>query len=384
MPTVTSRVEVDGITKGVSQPFEFKFDGTRTFKGWEKPDVPEAFRLGLIVGPSGSGKSLLLREFGRELSPQWVKGKSIAAHFRDVDDATNRLTGVGLNSIPTWCSDYHVLSTGEQFRADLARKIGDNAVIDEFTSVVDRNVAKAASCALRRYVDKHDVKGMVLASCHEDIIPWLQPDWYFTTVDGLLHDGRLLRRPPITLRIYPCKRSLWSLFKSHHYFSQELSSSCYSYLATAEFDGGKEEVVGFIAALPMPSGTLQNAWRAHRTVVLPDYQGLGIGPRISDGVAQMMVDSGRRYYSRTSHPRFGGYRNNPDFQSHAEYQWVPSFGNLATRSLKRIRAKGKQDPNGMGDQRLCFSHEYVKVWGVEKRPPIRLGKTATVKRPDWL
>jgi GNAT superfamily N-acetyltransferase len=250
--------------------------------------------------------------------------------------------------------------------------------------VVDRNVAKAASCALRRYVDKHDVKGMVLASCHEDIIPWLQPDWYFTTVDGLLHDGRLLRRPPITLRIYPCKRSLWSLFKSHHYFSQELSSSCYSYLATAEFDGGKEEVVGFIAALPMPSGTLQNAWRAHRTVVLPDYQGLGIGPRISDGVAQMMVDSGRRYYSRTSHPRFGGYRNNPDFQSHAEYQWVPSFGNLATRSLKRIRAKGKQDPNGMGDQRLCFSHEYVKVWGVEKRPPIRLGKTATVKRPDWL
>lgn len=384
MPKFSSQVELDPITKGVAQPFEYKFDGSRTFTGWDRPDVPKEFGLGLIVGPSGSGKSLLLQEFGKEASPRWVKGKSVASHFEDVDDATNRLTGVGLNSIPTWCSDYHVLSTGEQFRADLARKLGNNAVIDEFTSVVDRNVAKAASCALRRYVSKHDVKGMVLASCHEDIIPWLQPDWYFTTVDGILHDGRLLRRPPITLRIYPCERSIWAVFKGHHYFSQELSSSCYSYLATAEFDEGKEEVVGFVAALPMPSGTLQNAWRAHRTVVLPDYQGLGIGPRISDGVAQMMVDSGRRYYSRTSHPRFGGYRNNPDFRNDASYEWVPSYGNLATRSLKRIRAKGKQDANGMGDQRVCFSHEYVKRWTVEKRPTIKLGASATVKRPDWL
>jgi GNAT superfamily N-acetyltransferase len=371
MKTFSSKVELDSITKGVAQPFEYTFDGTRTFVGWDKPVVPDGFRLGLLVGPSGSGKSLLLKEFGQELSPSWLVGKSVASHFQSVDDAMNRLTGVGLNSIPAWCSDYHVLSTGEKFRADLARKIDNGAVIDEFTSVVDRTVAKAASCALRRYVDKHNVTGMVLASCHEDIIPWLQPDWYFTTVDGILHDGRLLRRPPITLRIYPCERSVWALFKSHHYFSQELSSSCYSYLATAEFDGMQETVVGFVSALPMPSGTLKNAWREHRTVVLPDYQGLGIGPRISNGVAQLMVDSGRRYYSRTSHPRFGGYRNNPEFRD-AGYEWIPSYGNMATRSLKRIRSKGKQDLDGMGDQRLCFSHEYRRVWEVEKRSPIKI------------
>ena len=284
-----SQVALDPITISLSEPFDYKFNGSRTFEGWEKPRVPENFGIGLIVGPSGSGKSLLLKEFGLEKLPKWETGKSVACHFTSTDDAMDRLTGVGLNSVPVWCSDYNILSTGEKFRADLARKIGNNAVIDEFTSVVDRNVAKAASCALRRYIDKHSVKGMVLASCHEDIIPWLQPDWYFTTVDGILHDGRLLRRPEITIRIYPCKRSVWALFKKHHYLSENLSNSCYSYLATVTLGNESEVVVGFISCLPQPSGNMKRGWREHRTVVLPDYQGMGIGPRISDAVAQMIV-----------------------------------------------------------------------------------------------
>lgn len=365
MPTYTSQVQLDNTTKGVATSFDYKTNGTRTFQGWDRPGVPENFRIGLIVGPSGSGKSLLLKEFGEEKTPLWEKGKSIASHFNHPDEAQNRLMSVGLSSIPAWCSDYHILSTGEKFRADLARKLENNAVIDEFTSVVDRNVAKAACCAVRRFVDKENLFGIVMASCHEDIIPWLQPDWYFTTTDGIFHDGRLLRRPKIAIRLYPCKRSVWRLFKTHHYLSGDLSSACKSWLATADFGHG-EVVVGFVASLPFPSGTLENAWRAHRTVVLPDFQGLGIGPAISDGVAEIMVNGGnRRYFSRTAHPRFGQYRNTHP-PTDKKGGWIKTAEDGKIRSRSRIRANGKQDDNGMGDQRECSSHEFV--------PPIVRGK----------
>src|SRR5579859_4772670 len=153
---VTVRVVPDDFTAAASTAFDYAFTGESSFTLWEKPSVPESYKIGLIVGPSGSGKSLLLKEFGTEVKHEWEPTSAIVSHFLSPEDAVDKLMAVGLNSIPAWCKPYHVLSTGERFRADLARSIETGAVIDEFTSVVDRNVAKAASCALRRYVDKSD------------------------------------------------------------------------------------------------------------------------------------------------------------------------------------------------------------------------------------
>ena len=50
--------------------------------------------------------------------------------------------------------------------------------VDEFTSVVNRDVAKSMSHALQRYIRQKDLK-IVIASCHFDIIEWLQPDYVF-------------------------------------------------------------------------------------------------------------------------------------------------------------------------------------------------------------
>jgi hypothetical protein len=318
-PIYTSKVELDDLTNTVAAAFDYgseaqgthvQFDGVRTFVGWEKPELPADFSIGLIVGPSGSGKTLLLRQFGTEEQPQWNPNKAIASkeHFLDADDAIKRLSAVGLNSIPSWCSPYHVLSNGEKFRADCARKLKDGAIIDEFSSVVDRTVAKSISVALRRFADNGHIKGLVLASCHYDILEWLVPDWYFDTVTGILHDGRSLRRPDIFVRVYPCKRSIWSLFAPHHYYSQDIAASSRTFLATVDLDGD-EVLAGFVCSLPMPSGTLKNAWRASRTVILPDFQGLGIGPRISDMVADLHKEEGRRYYSKTTSDRLGGWRD---------------------------------------------------------------------------
>ena len=352
-PKYVVQVQTDDFTKAASTAFDYAFDGTSTFEGWEKPVIPSEFSLGLILGPSGSGKSLLLSQFGIESTPIWESTKATVSHFATPEDAIDRLMAVGLNSIPSWCRPFHVLSNGEQFRANLARKLVDGAVIDEFTSVVDRNVAKAASVAMRRYINRNGLKNIVLASCHYDILDWLQPDWYFDTIDGILRDGRLLRRPIINLRIYACQKDTWSLFAKHHYLTDAFNKAARAYLATAVFEGDKAEtIVGFASSLPQPSGTLKNAYREHRTVVLPDFQGLGLGPKLSDAIAQIHLDEGKRYFSRTAHPRFGAYRDrSPLWKKTSKYKKLRKASEMSQTegSLKII----------FDSERTCFSHEYI-------------------------
>ena len=393
-PVYRIEVKPDEFTSAIAKSLDYEFTGVSTFEGWEKPDVPEGSKLGLILGPSGSGKTLLLKSFGKESSPKWDSKKAIASHFSTPAEAVNRLMAVGLNSIPSWCRPFHVLSNGEQFRASLARKLENGAVIDEFTSVVDRNVAKAASVAVRRYVDSQDLKGLVFASCHYDILEWLRPDWYFDTATGILHDGRLLRRPEIKLRIYPCRRSIWSMFANHHYLTAVLNQSCHAYLATAQFGKQEEIIVGFASSIAQPIGGRncatcghghvekdckkckctefkfkagsdeRKAYREHRTVVLPDFQGLGIGPRISDNVAQFYRDQGKRYFSKTAHVRFGGYRDKENSG------WRPTCKYRKERTDigdKRKRDKAAEEVGRKalfsdyhGDsKRICYSHEFI-------------------------
>ncbi len=173
--------------------FDCLFDGTSKFYPWLLPtSLPKKFKIGVIVGSSGSGKSTMLKEFGNEEKPTWDINKSIISHFETPEDGIDKLSSVGLNSVPSWYKPYNVLSNGEKFRADLARKIKSNIVIDEFTSVVDRTVAKAASVSLSKYIKRNNIENVVLSTCHRDILDWLEPDWVIDTDSGELIDGFFL------------------------------------------------------------------------------------------------------------------------------------------------------------------------------------------------
>lgn len=190
---LVSSVERDEFISASEVAFDCTFDGTSKFYPWKMPTkIPKKFKLGVIVGSSGSGKSTLLKEFGIEEEPIWEKNKSVISHFDNPEDGINKLSSVGFNSIPSWYKPYHVLSNGEKFRADLARKLKSGAVIDEYTSVVDRTVAKAASVALSRYIKGNDIENVVLSTCHSDIIDWLEPDWVLNTDTGELLHGFFL------------------------------------------------------------------------------------------------------------------------------------------------------------------------------------------------
>lgn len=341
-------VILDCVTTEISAMFDYEFDGKSRFTPPTMPELPAEFGIGLIIGPSGSGKSTLLRRFGEQQPVKWEENLSVASHFDGADDAAERLSAVGLNSIPSWLRPFHVLSTGEKFRADLALRLRDGAVIDEFTSVVDRNVAKACSVALRRYADNNALRNVVLASCHYDIVEWLQPDWVFDTNTGRLTGRGSVRRPNIRLEILPCTADIWPLFRPHHYLDGNINRSARCWVAAWD-----DTPVGFASSLRFPNGNFHNGWREHRTVILPDYQGLGLGVRVSDAVAEIFRREGYRYFSKTAHPRLGEYRN-------ASSLWKPTSKNGRSRKDYNATYQTKEDGHKLRHvDRVCYSHEFV-------------------------
>lgn len=341
---LVSEVVLDSLTAALVAPFDYAATGTERFYPWQVPtDLPRDFSIGVIVGASGSGKSTMLREFGSPMVPHWSDDLAIAGHFADPVDAAERLAAAGLMSVPDWVRPYRALSNGQRFRADLARTIGNGAVIDEFTSVVDRSVARAASVAMARYVRRSGVRNMVLATVHRDVLDCLEPDWVIDTDRGQWASGRWLHRPEVVLEVRACDHALWSVFAPHHYLAESVNRSAHCYLAT--WDGN---LVGFYAVVSYPSGTVQSAYRGHRLVVLPDFQGLGIGPRLSEVVAQHYVDNGKRFFAKTAHPRIGEYRDNSP-------RWKPTSKNHKTRKdANTDRGRWKVNPF-----RWTYSHEFV-------------------------
>ena len=343
--TVSCPIVKDKFTDMVTKVFDYAVMDEVYTELYTGIEVPKQFSLGLIIGPSGSGKSQLLNEFGKEEMLSWDDNNAIVSHFESPEDAIDRLGAVGLNTIPSWVKPYRILSNGEKFRADLARRLKSNAVIDEFTSVIDRNVAKASAASVAKYIRKNNLSNVVFASCHSDIVEWLEPDWVFNTLDGSLSVGRSLQRPPIKIELYKGSWKHWEMFKKFHYLDTKLNKASYCYLAF-----WNDALVGFTSVLAMPSGTLKNAFREHRTVVLPDFQGLGIGVRLSNIVGQMYIENGRRFFSRTAHPRMGMHRQSSPL-------WKPTSKN------KKLRTDVKNDKTynnwSIDASRVCWSHEYI-------------------------
>lgn len=105
----------------------------------------------------------------------------------DFDTVTGALANVGLGDVPAWLRPFKALSNGQQFRAGLARLICENQtdiIVDEFTSVIDRQIAKIGAMAFSKGWRRTKGRRVILLSCHYDIIEWLQPDFVFDTGTG--------------------------------------------------------------------------------------------------------------------------------------------------------------------------------------------------------
>jgi hypothetical protein len=275
---------------------------------WEVnlPLEAKEWHLGLIVGPSGSGKTTIARAlFPEALAaaqrlPPWPDDRALLDGFPEampIKTVVELLAAVGFSSPPAWLRPFRVLSTGEQFRAGLARLLAcapDIAVMDEYTSVVDRTVARIGSAALAKTVRKLGRK-FVAVTCHEDVEEWLQPDWSYRPATNTFAWRCLRRRPSLALAVYRCRLEAWQLFRHHHYLNTAIHPSAQAFLATWD-----HRPVAFSAW--MNSLTRRGGKREHRTVTLPDFQGAGIGHALSDLCASLWAGLGFRARSTTSHP----------------------------------------------------------------------------------
>ena len=273
----------------------------------ELPDESEDWQIGVIVGASGSGKSSVARRaYGDRLYGErpWPREAAMIDGFPGSDrlsihELTGALTSVGLSTAHSWCKPYHVLSGGERFRADLARALLDGeglVAFDEYTSVVDRQVAKVGSAAVAKAIRSGRIKRRFVAvTCHYDVVEWLSPDWVLDMSTRTLTRGSV-RRPDITFDVVPVTSAAWPCFAPHHYMSSDLHQSAQCYAAV--MDGGRMVAI----CCMLYTFGWKDYWRVSRVVTLPDYQGVGIGSRLMDACCASYHRQGKRVSVVAAHP----------------------------------------------------------------------------------
>lgn len=311
-----------------------------------RTDIDEFdWSIGVIVGPSGSGKTSIGRTFFSsgiyDLSSGWPGKLPVIdeiAPEADFNTVTSALSAVGLGSVPSWLKPFPILSNGEQFRAGLARLLmtgPKQVVLDEFTSVIDRQIAKIGATAFQKAWRRNSERQAVILSPHYDILEWLEPDWIIDTKDGRYERG-YLQRPKINLEIKQANGSYWKYFKPHYYLDLPMPIAAHYFIGSV--DG---EPVAHLAVCPFfQSGY----YRATRLVVMPEWQGAGIGTRFLNTIAQYHLDGHGRKNKKypvlfhTSHPQLAAaLRRDP--------KWIQKSANLYTkgggpRKMAKLNSSG--------------------------------------------
>lgn len=270
----------------------------------ELPIEDDEWNIGLIVGPSGSGKSTIANQlFGAHVPLEW-RSKSVIDDFAkglSIEQISSVCQSVGFNTIPAWMRSYEVLSTGEKFRVDVARRmleLPDPIVIDEFTSVVDRQVAQIGSHAVQKFVRKNNRK-LIAVSCHYDIIEWLQPDWIFEPASMSFQRRLLRRKPNIEITIERVPYAAWQMFSQFHYLTNELHKAARCFVL---FANGRP--ASFCGVLHRPHADVKDIKGISRIVTIPDWQGLGLAMFLADTLGSAYKALGYRFRNYPAHPSF--------------------------------------------------------------------------------
>ncbi|CAE7499843.1 Thumpd3 [Symbiodinium sp. CCMP2456] len=330
--------------------------------GWLlEEDLPG---LGIVFGPSGSGKTTVLQAFQEmKVCPPKVPTTSQGLP-PDVRET------LGLVEEPHSAGELHQYAV-----ADALWHGGSTVVLDELGSQLDAASRRRFCAGLRKLLQKGPLsfKRVVAATLHPDMVDLLRPRWMLDTASATLWrspaepemgeensieqlgDSEMPRfeaeqvrkgfvQPMLKLKVsllHADGTRAWRRFARHHYLSSQLSPAA----TCAEVHWG-DEPVAFLALLPREAASGSTDCREHRLVVLPDFQGLGIGLALSEFMAELATTQGffgcvppQRYFSSTAHFHLGSARaRSPLWAS------TPFDGSEAARP---------------GDTRLLFKHMYV-------------------------
>lgn len=319
-------------------------------------NIPENWNIGLVYGNSGSGKTTMIKHlFGDDIFDIKLDlEKPIINQLPEdmtYDECALMLNGIGLNSVPCWIRPLKTLSNGQKARAEAVFLMCQNkeiVFIDEWTSVVDRTVAKAMSVCLYKYAKRNNKK-IVLCSCHFDILEWLNPDWMIDCNKQEFQlptseDFFFRKREKLKFTIKRIGKESWKYFSKYHYLNENLpggklflyglfcNNDQIGFQCYASYVPGRPEILHF-----------------NRTVVHPDYNGLGLGMKMINATSKILKKEFEKIYL-TQCKIMGKFSSIPVFKSmikNKEWKFLGQkrvMGKTSMRNYigreKTIRAKG--------------------------------------------
>lgn len=291
-------------------------------------DFTTPFAVGVIVGASGSGETTFAQHvFGdRQHDVAIDESRPVLDQFPDhmtYEQCAEALTAIGLTSVPTWLRPLHTLSNGQKARAVAALRLAATdtdtpVVFDEWTSVVDRTVAKVMSLCVAKAARRAG-RCVVLVTCHYDVVEWLDPEWVVdcntqTYIDrrGLPAEERQ-RTETLTFDVRPVERNTWKAFAQYHYLSDQLPGG---FVRTyGLFHGDKQ--IGFqcLAEYVPRKKHRARIMHSNRTVVHPDYAGFGLGILLIDATCAIATRDGMQVMAKFSAlPVYKAMQRNPNWK----------------------------------------------------------------------
>ena len=316
----------------------------------ENVKIPENWNVALVYGASGSGKTSMINKlFGENVFKTVLNEdepiiNQLPKELK-YDECAAILSGIGLNSVPCWVRPVKTLSNGQRARAEAAllmTQSNDIIFIDEWTSVVDRTVAKAMSHCIQKFARKHNKK-IVLLSCHYDVLEWLVPDWLIDCNEQKFwlrenEDFFFKRRDKIEFEIREVSKDSWRYFSKYHYLSERLpGGEIYNY---GLFINGKQ--IGyncFANYVPAVKGK-PKIFHFNRLVVHPDYNGLGIGIKFLDATCKIFLKKKQTCRILGKFSSIPTLRSLLKSENWMYLQTIRLMGKMKTGLINRNRRKG--------------------------------------------
>ena len=160
---------------------------------------------------------------------------------------------------------------------------------------------------------------------------------------------RKKKRPECKFCLYELsakdKTRYWKMFARHHYLSHSHNNAARCFVGTLN-----GEIALFTSILSFPHPIVKNTWKEHRTVVLPDYQGLGLSNITGDYIGEMLKKEGKCYITTTSNPaRIATLKKNA--------KWICTRIGRSSSGSGKIQNKHKKGSTSC--ERITISFKYI-------------------------